>query len=67
MYIFNHKHFCPDCYEEWSCDLECQPVKELEKNGINFGFDSVCKSCEMLKESEGLTPEWFDRYNGIIK
>jgi hypothetical protein len=71
----NHYHSCPECYEKYSCDMDCTIEPDLEDPiahpGKQFGSHCECASCQKLeRDSHGTvlySKEWWDRYHGFIR
>lgn len=63
----HHYHHCPECYEKWKCQMECTIEYDLQDDqcdpGKQFGSHCICPECD----TEALTKEFWNRYNGFIK
>jgi hypothetical protein len=70
-----HWHSCPECYEKWTCTLDCTIEPDLDDPichpGKQFAAHCICDECEgQAKDSRGVvifSPEWWARYHGFIK
>ncbi len=70
-----HYHHCPECYEVYSCDMDCTIEPDLDDPGCHpgkeFGAHCECNRCTAQeKDSRGVvifSKEWWLRYHGFIK
>lgn len=62
-----HFHHCPECYESYSCGLNCSIA--FQDGDKLYGSHCTCESCEEAKplQDHELTPEWWAKYTGVKK
>jgi hypothetical protein len=65
-----HYHGCPECYEKYSCDMDCTIELDLADSVCypekQFGAYCICNGCNSEKEDKYKTKEFWLRYNGFM-
>jgi hypothetical protein len=77
----SHYHSCPNCYDNYPCDMDCSIAWEDEYDGRMFGSHTICDGCQQESapkdfesfvdwykvEAQKKNPSrtWWDIYHGI--